>query len=232
MKYLKNYNTFILEGFDYSGKYLTTLVDLDIPEFCDDLFDCSQNKLTSLEGAPKRVLRSFYCEHNQLTSLKYAPEMVGGDNFNCYHNNLTNLVGSPNKIYGSFYCYLNNLKTLEGAPEYVAGDFNCSDNKLETLEYLPIVYGKLHCYNNNWIKPIPHKIMKKYYLRCLTQGDGDSKYVYTQEQFDKFSSFEFQKEFLENEPENYLDLKPIGYSKGIEELFPHLFDMDELGLID
>ena len=231
MKYLKNYNTFMLESLDYSDKYLKTLVDLNISDFVDGYFNCSSNKLISLEGAPKRVLQSFSCEHNQITSLKYAPEMVG-DNFNCYNNKLTNLVGAPNKIYGSFYCYNNNLTTLEGAPEYVAGNFHCSDNKLETLEYLPIVDGKLHCYNNNWIKPIPHKIMKKYYLRCLDQGDSDSKYVYTQEQFNKFSSFDFQKEFLEREPENFMDLKPFGYASGLEELFPHLFDMDELGLLD
>jgi hypothetical protein len=75
--------------------------------------------------------------------------------------------------------------------------------------------------------------MEKYNLHCLADGTLiDDKWVYHQRQFYEFSSFEFQKEFLEREPENYLDLKPIGYAEGIEELFPHLFDMDELGLLD
>ena len=66
----------------------------------------------------------------------------------------------------------------------------------------------------------------------LKQSKWKSTWVYTDEQYNEFSSLEFQKEFLEREPENFIDLKPFGYAKGIEELFPHLFDMDELGLLD
>jgi hypothetical protein len=154
------------------------------------------------------------------------------DNFYCQYNKLTNLVGSPNKTYGNFYCYNNELTTLKGAPEYVAGIFHCSDNKLEILDYLPRIDGILYCFNNNWIKPIPYEIMVKYDLHCLELTSTDAKFIYTREQVDKFSSFEFQKEFLEREPENFINIKPFGYAKGIEQLFPHLFDMDELGLID
>jgi hypothetical protein len=231
MKYLKNYNTFILEELDYSNKSLKTLSDLKIPNFVADSFDCSQNKLTSLVGCPKKVGNNFYCEYNLLTSLEGAPEMIGGT-FNCFKNKLITLLGSPNKISGNFYCYNNELTTLEGAPEYVAENFNCGNNKLETLDYLPRIDGRLSCYNNNWIKPIPYEIMIKYDLHPLVKSSSDGKYVYTLKQFDKFSSFEYQKEFLEREPENFIDLKPIGYANGIEKLFPHLFDMDELGLID
>ena len=62
--------------------------------------------------------------------------------------------------------------------------------------------------------------------------NNPSNFQYSIENMVKFSSFEYQKEFLERESENFMDLKPIGYAKGIEELFPHLFDMDELGLLD
>ena len=47
MKYLKNYNTFILESSfynsDYSNMKLTTLIGLDIPDFVDNYFWCFGN---------------------------------------------------------------------------------------------------------------------------------------------------------------------------------------------
>jgi hypothetical protein len=42
-------------------------------------FDCSDNQLTSLEGAPQEVGRDFYCSGNQITSLKGAPRSVRKD---------------------------------------------------------------------------------------------------------------------------------------------------------
>jgi hypothetical protein len=57
-------------------------------------FDCSVNKLTSLEGAPKKVGGSFNCGNNKLTSLKDAPQEVGG-NFDCFHNKLISLKDAP-----------------------------------------------------------------------------------------------------------------------------------------
>ena len=193
MKYLKNYNTFLLEHtIDYYNKKLTTLVGLDIPEF------------------------------------------VTGD-FYCHHNNLTSLYGSPKEVSSTFYCNDNNLISLEGAPKKVGINFYCFNNKLTSLDYLPeYIGGGVWCFDNNWKNPIPYKYMIKYHLHALKYDNDNYDYlwVYTQEQFDKFSSFEYQKEFLENDSENFIDLKPFGYANGIEELFPHLFDMDDLGLID
>jgi hypothetical protein len=37
-------------------------------------FDCENNQLTSLEGAPQSVGSNFYCYNNQLTSLDGAPQ--------------------------------------------------------------------------------------------------------------------------------------------------------------
>ena len=48
-------------------------------------FTCSNNQLTSLEGAPNTVGGSFNCHNNQLTSLECAPNTVGG-NFYCHNN--------------------------------------------------------------------------------------------------------------------------------------------------
>ena len=73
--------------------------------------------LTSLEGAPKTVGRSFYCYDNQLTSLEGAPQKVGED-FNCSDNYLTSLEEAPKTINGDFQCYNNrNLHSLDGLGE-------------------------------------------------------------------------------------------------------------------
>jgi hypothetical protein len=213
MKYLKNYNTFILEKYkyhDYSTKEYTSLIGLNIPEFIDGDFNCNENDLRNLEGGPKIVSGCFTCCYNGLTSLKGSP-IETGKYFSCSNNKLTSLEGGPKEVMTSFYCYNNELKTLD---------------------YLPNFPNNLECYNNSWIKPIPYKVMEKYNLHCLRETNDDDYWVYSKEQFNRFSTFEFQKEFLENEPENFIDLRPFGYANGIEELFPHLFDMDELGLID
>jgi len=67
-------------------------------------FTCSNNQLTSLEGAPNTVGGSFSCHNNQLTSLECAPNTVGG-NFYCHNNQLTSLECAPNTVDGNFYCH-------------------------------------------------------------------------------------------------------------------------------
>jgi len=51
-------------------------------------FDCSYNKLTTLEGGPKEVDADFHCCDNQLTTLEGGPTSVGGG-FYCSGNKLT-----------------------------------------------------------------------------------------------------------------------------------------------
>jgi len=76
-------------------------------------FDCRDNQLTSLEGAPQTVGRHFYCSFNDLTDLKEAPQTVGGG-FYCGENLLTSLEGAPQTVKGDFYCRNNPVseKTL------------------------------------------------------------------------------------------------------------------------
>ena len=82
-------------------------------------FYCSNNKLTSLEGAPEVVKGGFYCNNNNLTSLKGTPEVVKG-NFNCSHNNLTSLDGAPYavKIISDFDDETLKKYLLEKIPEH------------------------------------------------------------------------------------------------------------------
>ena len=75
-------------------------------------FYCNNNKLTTLEGAPKKVGGDFYCNNNKLTTLKGAPEKVRGD-FDCSNNKLTSLKGAPEVVVDDFHCYDNEVKFTE-----------------------------------------------------------------------------------------------------------------------
>jgi hypothetical protein len=74
----------------------------------DGYFDCSNNKLITLEGAPIKVDGSFNCSENQLTSLEGGPIEVG-EHFNCSHNQLITLENSPSKLWGKLFCDENPI---------------------------------------------------------------------------------------------------------------------------
>jgi hypothetical protein len=103
-------------------------------------FDCTENKLSTLEGAPIKVGGSFDCHDNKLTSLEYAPKEVGAA-FACTKNKLSSLEGSPKEVSGGFYCSRNNLSSLKGAPEYVGRDFDCAHNNFTSFEGAPKKIG-------------------------------------------------------------------------------------------
>ena len=111
-------------------------------------FNCGDNQLTTLKGAPERVDECFYCILNNLKTLEGAPKFVGGD-FECYYNKLTSLEGAPKYVGGGFSCYNNNLTSLEGAPKYIGGNFECSDNPKhfteEEVRKLIDVRGEVYC---------------------------------------------------------------------------------------
>ena len=106
---------FVPGRLNISFRDLTCLPDLTSVTVGGD-FDCSNNKLTSLKGAPAVVGGGFYCHRNQLASLEGAPASVAG-NFNCCSNRLTSLKGGPVHVGERFICDDNPLAFLEGAPE-------------------------------------------------------------------------------------------------------------------
>jgi len=124
-------------------------------------FICSDNKLTSLEGAPQEVGESFNCSHNELTSLKDAPKKVG-ESFWCFNNELTSLKDAPKKVGGDFWCYHNKLTSLKDAPQEVGWYFDYSDNELTSLEGAPKkVGGNFSCYGN----PVSESVLRSLYKR-------------------------------------------------------------------
>ncbi len=80
-------------------------------------FNCSRvygESLTDFKGVKFGVVTGdFRCSNNSLTSLEGAPQEVGGD-FICRINKITSLVGAPRKIGRDFYCENNPIskKTL------------------------------------------------------------------------------------------------------------------------
>jgi hypothetical protein len=75
-------------------------------------FDCSHNKLTTLEGAPEHVGVRFECSHNKLTTLEGAPEIVG-ESFYCNNNKLTTLEGAPRSVGRELWCDHNPVSVEE-----------------------------------------------------------------------------------------------------------------------
>jgi len=59
------------------------------------IFNCSNNRLTTLMGSPKYVGHDFICSLNELPNLVGAPEYIGG-NFICSHNLKLNSTYSGN----------------------------------------------------------------------------------------------------------------------------------------
>jgi len=134
--------------FQCRGKDLEDFVGIKFGKVDGD-FNCKQNNLTSLEGAPQKVDGHFDCSENKLTSLEGAPQEVGED-FRCYDNNLTSLEGAPKVVGEDFDCSENKLTSLKGAPKVVGEDFDCSENKLTSLAGAPQkVGGYFRCSSNN-----------------------------------------------------------------------------------
>lgn len=141
VKSLKNLRIEQVEGsFDCSGNKLNSLEGA--PQEVTGDFNCEQSELLTLEGAPKRVGMGFFCKRNQLKDLVGAPQEVG-ENFDCFGNFLETLEGAPKKITGRFKCSANLLKNLIGSPQVVGENFDCALNPLVSLEGAPKIVGEL-----------------------------------------------------------------------------------------
>ena len=70
-------------------------------------FSCSENKLTTLEGAPQSVGLDFDCYSNKLITLQGGPKSVGGW-FNCRYNKLTTLKGAHSLLMVGLIVMITN----------------------------------------------------------------------------------------------------------------------------
>ena len=72
-------------------------------------FDCGRQGLDSFKGVRfGRISGKFDCSENRLTSLEGAPQSVG-IHFDCSYNSLISLEGGPQSVGGDFYCHTNTI---------------------------------------------------------------------------------------------------------------------------
>jgi hypothetical protein len=118
------------------------------------ILDCGGKKITSLNGAPKKV-NTFLCGSNNLKDLKGGPERVLGD-YNCEENQLTSLEGIAKTIGDGFWCRNNKLTSLHNIHKMVnsiRGGFYATENpinecllgllKIKDLDYFEFGDGSL-----------------------------------------------------------------------------------------
>ncbi len=112
---------FVVKGdLDLSGLQLTELPDLSTVTV-NGTFDCSQNNLKSLKGAPRHVGKNFICFANQLKTLDGGPESVGGD----------------------YICSENCLVSLKGISGQVGGNLNCCGNQIVSWKHYPQSFNRI-----------------------------------------------------------------------------------------
>src|SRR5574343_1535271 len=110
----------------YVDLYLKSLIKIPLRFNKVNSFDCSANKLTSLEGSPIEVNGNFYCNGNKLESFEYAPKI----------------------IRGIFDCRSNNIKTFEYFPSYVKIFFICNNNPIYYIWNLFLDISKIELLND------------------------------------------------------------------------------------
>jgi hypothetical protein len=132
-------------------------------------FDCSLNKLSTLEGSPREVDGDFLCYNNQLTTLEGAPREVGG-NFYCQANRLTTLEGSPERVRGDFFCRSNQLTTLKGTPSYIGSYFDFRFNPVHNI-YILFKDKKNFMESLDWDYIRGNKIVKSRFIDACEEAE-------------------------------------------------------------
>jgi hypothetical protein len=111
------------EYFDYNGK-VTIDDNTGKVSVTGDVYLNEDIKHTKLPVQFGVVGGYFDCINNSLETLTGAPKSVGGF-LNCSDNSLETLVGAPISVGGYFDCLNNPFETLTGAPRSVGGKFWC-----------------------------------------------------------------------------------------------------------
>jgi hypothetical protein len=157
MKYLHKYNESSLDNSQIEllckeHRIENYIINADGTIDVDGNVDLYNLGLTELPLKFREVTGDFDCSFNKLTTLEGAPKSVGGK-FDCSYNNLTTLKGAPQSVDDDFYCFGNKLTTLEGYPKLIGGKFDCSHNPIVTESYFKSYIEILKRVNNEEIIP-------------------------------------------------------------------------------
>lgn len=145
---------------------------------CPNTFDCSNNKLTTLENAPTGYVGWFQCSDNKLKNLIGCPEEVDG--MECSNNELESLEGAPKKIWNELHCHHNNLTSLKGCPQFTDAygklDISCNDY-LESFEGIPKQFKTLNISYMDIpdVAPVDSEIKFIIYLDYSDKGDDSTE---------------------------------------------------------
>jgi len=130
-----------------AAKYLGLInysINDDLTVDVDETVDISNKELTIIPLKFGVVKGNFNCSGNKLTSLEGSPKKITGS-FACAENNLMSLKGGPLEVDGSYACMVNKLKDLDGVAK-IGQSINCSNNPITTLKHLQkIINGKMVC---------------------------------------------------------------------------------------
>ena len=97
----------------------------------DKDIDLTQKQLTTLPQTSDHISGDFMCGGNKLSNLSGAPASVGRD-FVCSYNQISSLSDAPSSA-GNFDCSNNKITSLNGIKIDVDGIFDCSNNKITSL---------------------------------------------------------------------------------------------------
>lgn len=221
MKYLKYYES-INNELDISNMKLSKIGDYLEYFLCDSItiIKMYDNNIRTILILPNN-LKQLIASDNKLYKLPELPETLEG--LYVPRNKLSKLPKLPNKLL-TLSCGRNSLEELPELPNSLLYLY-CENNKLSELPFLPDSLLELHVGSNNWNKPIPYDLIKKYNLT------GQRIKLYTKKQDEKFGSYEYQKNFLTTNPEKYKDLEYFGFPDEIKEEFDWLFNAADMGLI-
>lgn len=103
----------------------------------DGDFDIRACGLTSLEGSPHSLTGDFMCSNNRLESLEHAPKKIDPTaSFYCHRNRISSLTHAP--AGGSLYFEHNKLTTLNHAPacDYLSALYNPLQNLAHTPDHI------------------------------------------------------------------------------------------------
>ena len=79
--------------------------------YVSGVFNCANNRLTTLDGSPRKVGYIFYCYDNELTSFEGGPNTVL-DNYHCQNNDIRDFTGYPTNLDGYVYTNSNAIDEI------------------------------------------------------------------------------------------------------------------------
>ena len=154
-----------------------------------------------------------------ITYRSYPPLPNTLQRLDCDYNNLQELPPLPQTLK-ILSCFNNNLQELPSLPQTLEILW-CDNNNLKELPPLPQTLEELWCIGNPLKEPLPAWCHERFNLDNLYEEDLTKK----------FGSYNFQKEYLQDKPQNFDRLEVFGWAPGIKEEFPYIFQSKRTGII-